>query len=199
MFKLKDEVSWKSQSAGSWTEKIGRVVAVVPAGERVKNHIPDGVDASIEFDGGLARKHESYLVLVDRGPTRKPFLYWPVVSQLRPVARAQGSGPTQTVTVQIKGQDVSFQVPGDLPGIDYPMTGLGLLHRARSAQKDIVAKGQELLDEIDDAITAELRSEDMRRMKVPVGDGKTIVYELRSTSEKLVVRSEKAKKAKAAA
>ena len=94
-FNLGDNVRWPSQARASVTRKSGKVVAVVPAGDDVKapflslfssNAKRDSlleISAKYEvmFDGGLPRKHESYLVRVDHLP-RKPALYWPRVSTL---------------------------------------------------------------------------------------------------------------------
>ena len=75
VFMVSDRVQWTSQAQGSWIEKIGTVVEVVPAGKRPEK-IPSG------SGWGFARKHLSYVVEVDQGGRRRPKLYWPVASLL---------------------------------------------------------------------------------------------------------------------
>ena len=85
MFKVGDKVWWESQSAGSWTQKEGKVVGVVPEGK-----VPDRILTAIDrfwkrmYDGFTPRNHESYLVEVAGGKTIKamPRLYWPRTSAL---------------------------------------------------------------------------------------------------------------------
>lgn len=88
-FKLGDTVRWSSH--GGWVgkvthrEKIGEVVAVVQPGvcpSRQLGVLVEKHGAKSMWGGGFARAHESYIVLVDRGPGRKPDLYWPRVSGL---------------------------------------------------------------------------------------------------------------------
>ena len=40
MIKVGDVVTWESQAQGSWTEKRGTVLAIVPAGENIMPKIP---------------------------------------------------------------------------------------------------------------------------------------------------------------
>ncbi len=69
-FKVGDEVIWKSQAAGSWKEKVGEVVYVVPKGNKIpKKFSPDGT--------GWPRSHVSFVVMVGKK------LYWPRVSALK--------------------------------------------------------------------------------------------------------------------
>lgn len=75
MFKLGDEVTWKSQSQGAWLTKTGTIVEVVA----INNH-PNRERFSCLYTGagvGFARKHESYVVQVGRR------IYWPRVSALQ--------------------------------------------------------------------------------------------------------------------
>ena len=83
MFKVGDKVKWASASQGTWREKRGTVVAVVPA--RVNfaearwwntfSHLP-GWKRFMSKEPGAARNHESYLVQAEGA------LYWPRVSLL---------------------------------------------------------------------------------------------------------------------
>lgn len=94
MFKIGDFVQWSSQAGGFRKHKTGRVVAIVPShrtptGDRAREEgfnvyeVARQHGARSRFGGGYARKHESYLVLVEfPGTKRKPMLYWPVVSKL---------------------------------------------------------------------------------------------------------------------
>jgi hypothetical protein len=66
-FSVGDKVTWESQSAGKWKEKVGVVERVIPKGERAKVYNP-----------GAPRDHESYQVKV--GSRR----YWPRVKLLMP-------------------------------------------------------------------------------------------------------------------
>lgn len=93
-FKLGDKVKWSSQAGGSWSHKVGTVVAVVPSGwlpgreEWPSLHTGPGI--------GGSRDHESYIVSVPApskvrgtGPKRrpaKPKIYWPRVSKLEAVS-----------------------------------------------------------------------------------------------------------------
>ena len=83
--KIGDHVKWRSQAAGSTTEKTGEIVVVVPP----KKLPSDVMDAALKrltrrYDG-WPRDHESYIVKVKVGKTDKarPVLYWPRVSGLQ--------------------------------------------------------------------------------------------------------------------
>jgi len=65
-----DVVSWDSQAGGRWTKKTGAIVEIVPRG-LVPRHKIRG--------SGQPRSHESYVVDVFGT------LYWPRVSNLKPV------------------------------------------------------------------------------------------------------------------
>lgn len=77
MFKVGDKVTWRSQSASVYSNKIGEVVEVIPAGVR-----PKGI-----FGAGQSRGHESYIVkaIADTTMTKRSKRYWPRVSLLKPV------------------------------------------------------------------------------------------------------------------
>lgn len=80
-FKVGDEVSWSSASNGSWKEKIGDVVEVIPAGVSVySSKFRNELDAS-----SIPRKEESYVVCVGPKPgsRAKPKYYWPRVLALK--------------------------------------------------------------------------------------------------------------------
>jgi hypothetical protein len=75
-FAVSDLVAWSSQAAGSWKEKRGEVVKVVPAGAKV----PEG------YGVYGARDHESYVVRVPSKSGRgRGTYYWPVVSKLKKI------------------------------------------------------------------------------------------------------------------
>lgn len=79
-FKEGDEVSWSSQAQGSFKEKTGEVVEVIPAESNVrKSKFAQFLDAP-----GLPRKEESYIVCVGPKPgsRAKPKYYWPRTSAL---------------------------------------------------------------------------------------------------------------------
>ena len=93
--KVGDRVTWKSQSAGVETVKIGTIVAIVPAGFHPATYCNRAKSPGLkkllgenwnklyspkQLGGGRAREHESYLVSVPG--KQKGFLYWPIVSKL---------------------------------------------------------------------------------------------------------------------
>jgi tRNA(Ile2) C34 agmatinyltransferase TiaS len=79
MSKFKDGelVKWSSQAAGCSKEKTGKIAQVVAAGQ-----LPDR-DRFLHLykssGVGIARNHESYVVMVGMRP------YWPRVTHLKPV------------------------------------------------------------------------------------------------------------------
>jgi hypothetical protein len=89
-FKIGDRVSWTSQAAGCYTSKTGYVSEVIPAKtsprkffekferDQERYHMVSGSSYC------LARKMESYIVLVDGGPKGKKMVYWPAPSRLKP-------------------------------------------------------------------------------------------------------------------
>lgn len=69
-------VKWTSQAAGSWKEKVGVVVKVVPA----LTMVPKG------YNLYGRRNHQSYIVHVPTKSGRgKGTYYWPIVSKLQRV------------------------------------------------------------------------------------------------------------------
>jgi hypothetical protein len=83
--KVGDKVQWASQAAGYTKAKEGVVALVVPPSLNPCNVIRDTEvsHVSCQFDG-MARNHESYLVLVT-GVKGGKKLYWPRVSSLQKV------------------------------------------------------------------------------------------------------------------
>ena len=54
MIKVGDKVTWESQARGSWVEKRGTVVAVVPPGESALGWVPLGTKKShIKFEADI--------------------------------------------------------------------------------------------------------------------------------------------------
>ena len=91
-FHVGDFVTWKSQTGSVTKEKTGRIVQVVPAGQR-----PDRERFAGLYQGpgcGYGRNHESYVVQVDVGKTEgKSFrFYWPVSSLLSHLSLRQSTG-----------------------------------------------------------------------------------------------------------
>lgn len=73
--KAGDKVKWKSQSQGSWVEKIGTVVADVPAGTNAKQYAPDLAKKShFKFDD--VSKVDRVLVVVPAGKDGKITHYY---------------------------------------------------------------------------------------------------------------------------
>lgn len=73
--KVDDKVRWRSQSHGTSSIKIGKILSIVPPGKRAVLY---GYKTRGGWPGN-PRNHESYVVLVGR------WTYWPRVSQLRKV------------------------------------------------------------------------------------------------------------------
>ncbi len=86
-FTLGTSVTWTSGAGGGETVKTGEVVAIVPAGSRIKEFVYSYLSAGetncsgLDMEG-LPRNHESYLVLVPAAGKGRPKLYWPRVSKL---------------------------------------------------------------------------------------------------------------------
>lgn len=74
-FQVGQQVKWTSQATGSWKEKVGDVVEVVPAGARPK---PERFPSLYAGGCGFGRYHESYVVRVGKK------YYWPIASKLQP-------------------------------------------------------------------------------------------------------------------
>lgn len=106
-FKVGDKVSWRSQAAGNYATKVGKITKVVPAGVR-----------PIEDIGGcgLSRKHESYIVKAEASSTGRTRSYWPLVSLLKSIEEkaddltvfdTETEPHTRTYTVKAKeGEDL---------------------------------------------------------------------------------------------
>lgn len=92
-FKLGDLVTWKSGAQGSYTDKLGKVVAIVAASENPP--FERWIDShSYTVGQGRNRSHESYLVSVPspEGSRAMPKLYWPRVSGLYLAQAGPGEG-----------------------------------------------------------------------------------------------------------
>lgn len=80
-FLVGQKVRWSSQAAGSWKEKIGVVVDVIPPMKVTQMMHSVGVGTY------NTRNHESYIVHVPSASGRgKGTYYWPLVSKLEAVA-----------------------------------------------------------------------------------------------------------------
>jgi len=77
--KVGDVVSWISQSQGFKTRKMGKIVAVVPAGVDPHTCIPAGYHCNSSAGYGMHRREESYLVEVEG---KGKALYWPRISAI---------------------------------------------------------------------------------------------------------------------
>jgi hypothetical protein len=78
-FEVGQEVKWESQSSGTKAIKSGKVVVVVPAGERPEMYMPAHLQQNTTRGYGRERDHVSYLVQVGSK------CYWPRVFLLSPV------------------------------------------------------------------------------------------------------------------
>lgn len=67
MIKVGDKVTWESQAQGSWTEKRGTVLAIVPAGENVIALIPKTAKKSHAKISSSVSKCDRALVAVTAG------------------------------------------------------------------------------------------------------------------------------------
>ena len=83
MFRVGDNVQWRSKSRAFWKEKVGVVVEVVAPG-RVPPYGMLAAKYAVSSPGyaGAPRKKTSYVVLVPQGGFRRAKLYWPLASQL---------------------------------------------------------------------------------------------------------------------
>ena len=85
-FKIGDMVTWRSQSQGSWKQKSGEIVAVVPARNQLRRIVEKMAHkerynlSAIDLLG--IRDHESYIIAADRARSAKIKLYWPKVAGL---------------------------------------------------------------------------------------------------------------------
>lgn len=68
MIKVGDVVTWESQARGSWVEKCGTVVAVVPPGESTLGRVPAGTKKShIKFETDIYLRGDRAVVAVPAG------------------------------------------------------------------------------------------------------------------------------------
>lgn len=66
--KVGDVVTWESQARGSWIEKCGTVIAVVPPGESALGWVPAGTKKShIKFEVDVYLKGDRAVVAVPAG------------------------------------------------------------------------------------------------------------------------------------
>lgn len=86
VFKLGDSVTWDSQAGGSFREKTGVIVEVIPPKGKFSNAIREKYLDLFKGAGvGFPRPEVSYIVAVPQGKTgkAKPKHYWPRTSALR--------------------------------------------------------------------------------------------------------------------
>ena len=68
MIKVGDVVTWESQARGSWVEKCGTVVAVVPPGGSALGRVPAGTKKShIKFETDIYLRGDRAVVAVPAG------------------------------------------------------------------------------------------------------------------------------------
>lgn len=66
--KAGDTVTWESQAQGSFTQKTGKVVALIPIRASAKNFLPKDVKKShVKFDTDRSLDRERVLVAVPAG------------------------------------------------------------------------------------------------------------------------------------
>ena len=84
-FKQNDRVQWYSQAGGIGALKVGKIIAVLPAGTLPK--------VQLDHRPGGPRKHKSYVVWVP-GKTAKAqgMHYWPVARKLVASSAGQSLG-----------------------------------------------------------------------------------------------------------
>jgi hypothetical protein len=83
-FQIGDLVAWDSQSQGSWKEKRGTIVAILPAMTWPHEGLASiPLPARLMFDGKFPRDHESYFVAVKPSERSIYRIYWPRVASLR--------------------------------------------------------------------------------------------------------------------
>lgn len=88
-FKVGDVVSWGSQAGGYHTKKEGKVLLIVPPGDRPhqtmlkSDNVSEMTYNTHAIDPRtLWRKEESYIIEVPAKGKGKPRLYWPLLSSL---------------------------------------------------------------------------------------------------------------------
>lgn len=80
-----DTVEWRSQAAGSWKTKKGKVIAYVPAGQSAYIHIPPGTPKSrIKGDVDVSVV-DRFLVQVPRSTGRGYDYYTPRAKYVKKV------------------------------------------------------------------------------------------------------------------
>lgn len=68
MISIGDTVTWESQARGSWTEKQGTVVAIVPPGESALGWVPaEAKKSHIKFEVDIYLKGDRMVVAVPAG------------------------------------------------------------------------------------------------------------------------------------
>lgn len=68
MIEKGDVVTWESQARGSWVEKCGTVVAVVPPGESALGWVPvEAKKSHIKFEADVYLRGERAVVAVPAG------------------------------------------------------------------------------------------------------------------------------------
>lgn len=87
MIEKGDVVTWESQARGSWVEKCGTVVAVVPPGESALGWVPTGTQKShIKFEVDIYLRGDRAVVAVPAGKQQQVTHYYaPRVSVLEGV------------------------------------------------------------------------------------------------------------------
>jgi|SRR6185295_5732095 len=106
-FKVGDRVTWGGAASPHINEHIGEVVVVVPAGVRCFDaRSAAGVHGHMPGTSTIPRGHVSYVV---RAESR---LYWPRVSQLRPVVDVVAEGQI-AIAFTLAKQFVRFETLRD--------------------------------------------------------------------------------------
>jgi hypothetical protein len=151
-FAVGDRVTWKSQAAGSWKQKTGTVVEVVPA-----HRIPR------DKNFGSSRTHDSYIVEVTFEPKRstsaiksvrqrKPERYWPRVSNLRLVEAGSTSAVENPALMRPHPTGVTD--PGTFDGDQLTFEDLKTDHlpmQALDGDKDMLWKDVQDIESANDA------------------------------------------------
>lgn len=91
--KIGTKVQWTSHGQGTVSTKEGKLVAVVPAGTSAseiltKRFKVNKYDLSCFSDVKTPRSTKSYIVVANRGETRKPRIYWPRVNHIKAAPQA---------------------------------------------------------------------------------------------------------------
>lgn len=169
--KIGDEVKWTSQAGGFSKEKVGKIVALVPAGDSALDHVPEGL-RSDNISTTLGRKEDSYLVQL--GDSKE--VYWPLVGKLKVVGHILPPNPET-------GDEEGSVNDKQLPGVPPP----GALHNAvkKFVTQRLKIEGEKsTLKALGDDILKAMEQDKKSALSITVA-GETYVFKVTAASSRL--------------